>query len=143
MSAKGGMDKTGTAFGIPIPSVCVIRARERPMPTLVNKIHPALKHGGYAANAILPGENRADFEKLHQSLIAELAPVGGLEDDIIATMAGFVWRKQNLATFRIAELARNRYSAIRSRKLPNTYAWMMPLGEGVKDPRRRGGAIRP
>jgi hypothetical protein len=136
------MDKTGTAFGLPIPSVCVIRARERPMPTLVNKIHPALKHGGYAATAILPGENRADFEKLHQSLIAELAPVGALEDDIIATMARFVWRKQNLATFRIAELARNRYSAIRSRKLPNTYSSMVPPGEEVKDPAQRGAAIR-
>src|SRR5262249_52653522 len=114
MSVKGGMNKTGTAFGLPIPSVCVIRARERPMPTPVNKIHPALKHGGYAATAILPGENRADFEKLHQSLIAELAPVGALEDDIVATMARFVWRKQNLATVRLAELAGERRQAIRS-----------------------------
>jgi hypothetical protein len=73
-----------------MPSVCVIRAHERPMPTLVNKNHPALKHGGYAATAILPVENRADFEKLHQSLIAELAPVGALEDDIVATIARMV-----------------------------------------------------
>jgi hypothetical protein len=135
------MNKTGTAFGLPIPSVCVIRARERPMPTLVNKIHPALKHGGYAATAILPGENRADFEKLHQSLIAELAPVGALEDDIVATMARFVWRKQNLATFRIAELARNRYSAIESRKLPNTFFSTVFPGE-EEDPAKRGAAIR-
>src|SRR5260370_21126852 len=112
------------------------------MPTIGNKIHPALKHGGYAATAILPGENRADFEKLHQSLIAELAPVGALEDDIIATMARFVWRKQNLATFPIAELAPNRYSAIRSRKLPNTYSSMVPLGEEGKAPPQRGAAIR-
>jgi len=88
------------------------------MPTPVNKIHPALKHGGYAATAILPGENRADFEKLHQSLIAELAPVGALEDDIVATVARFVWRKQNLATFRIAELARDRYWAKLPKVLP-------------------------
>src|SRR5262245_29032249 len=123
MSAKGGMNKTGTAIWLSHAfSVCVIRACERPMPTLGNKIHPALKHGGYAATAILPGENRADFEKLHQSLIAELAPVGALEDDIVATMARFVWRKQNLATFRIAVLARNRYSAIRSKwKVPDTF----------------------
>src|SRR5262249_61888830 len=84
------------------------------MPTVVNKIHPALKHGGYAATAILPGENRADFEKLHQSLIAELAPVGALEDDIVATMARFVWRKKNLETVRLAELAGESRQAIRS-----------------------------
>src|SRR5262249_23412389 len=111
---------------------CVIRSAERPMPTPVNKIHPALKHGGYAATAILPGENRADFEKLHQSLIAELAPVGALEDDIVATAARFVWRKQNLGTFRIAELARDRYWA----KLPK----VLPREE--KDPDKHEAAIR-
>lgn len=84
------------------------------MPTPVNKIHPALKHGGYAATAILPGENRADFEKLHQSLIAELAPVGALEDDIVATITRLVWRKQNLETFRLAEVARQFRDAIRT-----------------------------
>jgi len=111
------------------------------MPTLVNKKHSALKHGGYAATAILPGENQADFEKLHQSLIAELAPVGALEDDIVATMARFVWRKQNLATFRIAELARNLCSAIRSEKLPDTLFSMLSLGEPM-DPAKREAAIR-
>jgi hypothetical protein len=110
------------------------------MPTLVNKNHPALKHGGYAATAILPGENRADFEKLHQSLIAELAPVGALEDDIVATMARFVWRKQNLATFRIAEFARNRCSAIRSEKLPDMFS-ILSLGREL-DPAKREAAIR-
>jgi hypothetical protein len=84
------------------------------MPTQVNKIHPVLKHGGYAATAILPGENRADFEKLHQNLIAELAPVGALEDDIVATIARMLWRKQNLATVRLAELAGQRRQAIQS-----------------------------
>ena len=87
------------------------------MPTLGNKIHPALKHGGYAATAILPGENRPDFEKLHQSLIAELAPAGALEDDIVATIARMVWRKQNLATVRLAELAGERRQAIQSERI--------------------------
>ena len=92
------------------------------MPTPVNKIHPALKHGGYAATAILPGENRPDFEKLHQSLIAELAPAGALEDDIVATIARMVWRKQNLATVRLAELAGERRQAIRSEHVATALA---------------------
>jgi hypothetical protein len=77
------------------------------MPVQVKKHHPALKHAGYAATGILPGENPAEFEKLHRDLIAELCPNGALENDVIATMARFVWRKKNLETFRIAELGRN------------------------------------
>jgi hypothetical protein len=84
----------------------------------VKKVHPALKHAGYAATALLPGENPADFEKLHRDLIAELKPNGPLEDDIVATIARLLWRKQNLSTFRIAELARNRCAKLTSEKLP-------------------------
>jgi len=65
----------------------------------VRKIHPALKHGGYSATALLPGEDPAAFKKLHQDLIAEFNPSGALEDDIVATMARLVWRKQHLSTF--------------------------------------------
>jgi hypothetical protein len=96
----------------------------------VNKLHPALKHGGYAATAILPGENPAAFEKLHQALIAELAPTGALEDDIVATIARLVWRKQNLATFRIAEFARRRCSAIQEEKCPSSNYSIPLLGFG-------------
>jgi hypothetical protein len=87
----------------------------------IKKVHPALKHGGYAATALLPGEDPVAFEKLHRDLIAELVPNGALEDDIVATIAHLVWRKQNLSTFRIAELARNRCARLRSEKLPPAY----------------------
>ena len=40
-----------------------------------NRNHPALKHGAYSATAVLPGERRAAFEKLHRGLIAELNSV--------------------------------------------------------------------
>jgi len=39
----------------------------------------------------------AEFEKLHRDLIAE--PNGLFENDIVATMARVLWRKQNLETF--------------------------------------------
>jgi hypothetical protein len=89
----------------------------RAMPTRGNRIPPALKHGAYAATAVLPGESQADFEKLHRNIIAELAPSGVLEDDIVMTIAHLVWRKQNLGTLRIAERAQNRCSAIEDEKL--------------------------
>ena len=76
----------------------------------VNRNHPALKHGAYSATAVLPGESRAAFEKLHRGLIDELNPSGVLEDDIVADMARLVWRKQNLGTLRIAERAQKSWS---------------------------------
>jgi hypothetical protein len=90
------------------------------MSVRVKKIHPALKHGGYAATALLPGEDRVAFEKLHQDMIAELRPDGPLESDIVATIVRITWRKQNLDIFRIAQSARDRYSAIRSETVPST-----------------------
>ena len=80
------------------------------MHTRVNRIHPALKHGAYSATAVLPGENRAAFEKLYRDLIAEFTPSGLLEDDIVADLARLVWRKQNLWTLDIAERAQSRWS---------------------------------
>ena len=67
---------------------------------------PALKHGGYSGISVLPGEDNAAFEKLHRDLINELKPNGPLEDDIVMTIARYVWRKQNLKTYRKAEAAK-------------------------------------
>jgi hypothetical protein len=85
----------------------------------VKKFHAALKHGAYSATAVLPGEDLAGFKELHQKIIADLAPVGPLEDDIVGTITRLLWRKQNLATFRLAELAREYDAAIRREKAPS------------------------
>ena len=84
----------------------------------LNKLHPALKHAGYSATTLLPGEDPAAFEKLHRALIHEFAPVGTLEEEIVADMARLTWRKQNLATFRIAQLAQKRHHEINAEKVP-------------------------
>jgi hypothetical protein len=72
----------------------------------------ALKHGGYSTIGLLPGESRAEFENLHKDLVDEFAPDGGIENDVVWTMARLLWRKQNLSTFRTAELARQRRNQI-------------------------------
>ena len=90
----------------------------RPMSIQVKKLHAALKHGAYSATAVLPGEDLAAFKKLHQECIAHYPPVGPLEDDVVATMARLLWRKQNLPTCRLAELALEYEAAIRKEKLP-------------------------
>ena len=79
----------------------------------VHKIHPALKHGAYSATGLLPGESRAAFEKLHRDLIGDLSPNGVLEEDTVASIAGLVWRKQNLATIRREEGLEERDEAAR------------------------------
>jgi hypothetical protein len=78
----------------------------------VRKLHSAVKHAGFSPTTLLPGEDPAAFEKLHEELTAELAPAGPLEQAIVASMARLIWRRQNLATLRIADLARKRLSAI-------------------------------
>jgi hypothetical protein len=74
----------------------------------VRKIPPALKHAAYSATTLLPGEDPAAFEKLLRAVIAEFKPVGVLEETIVGEMAHLLWRKQNLAIFRIAKAARAR-----------------------------------
>ncbi len=96
------------------------------MPVRVKKTHPALKHAGYAATSLLPGESAAQFGKLHQDLIAELVPNGALEDDIVASVAHLLWRKQNFATFRIAELARSHCQQIENEEVPSPPSFFDP-----------------
>jgi hypothetical protein len=85
----------------------------RTMRARFNRIHPALKHGAYTATAVLPGESRAAFEKLYRDLIAEHVPSGVHEEHIVMDLARLLWRKQNLGTLRIAQLAQHRWSATR------------------------------
>jgi hypothetical protein len=80
----------------------------------LKKRHPALKHGAYSSIAVLPGENPVEFEELYQALVAELAPTGALEEDIVANIARLVWRKQNLATFNLAKGLRKAWHKLTS-----------------------------
>ena len=63
-------------------------------------VRRAVKHGIYA-ETLLPDEDVTQFEELRQALNAEFVPLGALENDIVATLARLIWRKQNLARFRL------------------------------------------
>jgi hypothetical protein len=71
-----------------------------------NKSHPALRSGLYSALTVLPGESRAAFRKLHRRLIEEFEPNGVSEADLVHDVARLTFRKENLATYRRAFLAR-------------------------------------
>jgi hypothetical protein len=76
----------------------------------IDRLHPAVKHGAYSATDVLPGESRAEFDKLHRGLIAEHAPSGVHEKHIVMNMARLIWRRQNLGTLRISELGQSLWS---------------------------------
>ena len=105
----------------------------------MKKRHSALKHGGYSTMGLLPGESPEAFEKLHKDIVVELAPDGALENDVVLTVARLLWRKQNLSTFRTAELARQRRNQIideelARRDIPNSI-FSDPLYEGEDEDR--------
>jgi hypothetical protein len=76
------------------------------------KLPTALRHAAFSATTILPGESVEDFEKLLKQVRAEFSPEGACEEDIVSTMAHLLWRKQNLHTFRLADVARQRCDEI-------------------------------
>src|ERR1700682_5349000 len=82
------------------------------MATVIPNLPPALKHGAYSIVMLLPGEDEAAFDCLHQSLIAELGPEGALEEHVVANMARFVWRREHLDILRVAKFAERRMSAL-------------------------------
>jgi hypothetical protein len=69
----------------------------------VKKPHPRLTHGCYSTKRLLPGENKADREKLRREIVADLKPSGALEEDIIEIIAWLMWRKKNMGIFVYAE----------------------------------------
>jgi hypothetical protein len=81
------------------------------------KLPSALKHGIYSATDILPGESRAEFEKWHREIVAELHPTGALEEQAVYDVARFSWRKRNMLTLRLAERAQQRNATIRDERI--------------------------
>jgi hypothetical protein len=74
------------------------------MTVRIKKGPSALKHAGYSATSILPGESEAEFSKLHADLVREWTPNGVLEDEIVASMAHLVWRRKNSERFELRSL---------------------------------------
>jgi hypothetical protein len=63
------------------------------------RLPTALKHGVFCRMTILPGENPAEFARLHASLIEEWKPSGQTEFDAVFTIAKDMWRKARLQRF--------------------------------------------
>ena len=54
----------------------------------------SLKHGLTSRRVVLPGEDQADFDRLHNQLLSDHAPAGALETELVAEIAACLWRLQ-------------------------------------------------
>ena len=52
----------------------------------------AIKHGLRARQAVIPGEDPAEFEAHREQMVAELAPVGAVETMLAERVVGLAWR---------------------------------------------------
>lgn len=57
-----------------------------------NSSFNALRHGLYARDVVLPGEDRGAFDKLLENLGAELNPKGTIEEGFVRRIADIWWR---------------------------------------------------
>lgn len=62
----------------------------------------ALQHGVLSRHAVLPWEDRREYQALLDALAAEHVPQGPTEEHLVEELAGIVWRKRRL---RLAEAA--------------------------------------
>jgi hypothetical protein len=107
------------------------------MSKIANRIPSALKHGCYSGLALLPTEDRAAFDRLHRDLIAEYVPNGRSEEILIENLAYLMWRRQNLAIYGVAALARNRHDQIYAELAPPSVDWAIPLEPWAKNEETR------
>jgi hypothetical protein len=64
----------------------------------------AQKHGVFAVNPTIPGEDVREFIEMHSAFIDEWQPSGPTEEDAVFSLADLVWRKRRAQTFLRAKL---------------------------------------
>jgi hypothetical protein len=62
--------------------------------------------GLFAATVVVEaaGESAADWEAFRAGVLDDLRPVGVIEDELVVTIAGLLWRKRRVATYEAAAL---------------------------------------
>ena len=56
----------------------------------------AVKHGLFAAEAVITGENPADYQVFHDQFLAEWKPVGMTENMLAERIVSLAWRLQRV-----------------------------------------------
>jgi hypothetical protein len=108
----------------------------------------ALKHGAFSNLAVLPGEDPAEFKKLHDKLVAEYKADDPIDQDIVTNIARLIWRKQNMASYGLAAAAHARVEKINGELIPRQRtkytvslpSYEEPVGEPPTPEEIRAGA---
>jgi hypothetical protein len=95
----------------------------------LNKAHRALKHAGYSATTLLPGESATAFQTLRGQVVSDLAPDGILMEETVATIAHLLWRRRNLGIFREAESVQRQVRELRAAMIQRIDHVSPKLGE--------------
>ena len=83
----------------------------------VNSSFNALRHGLYARDVVLPGEDRAAFDELLDNLRTDLNPQGRVEEGLIQRAADIWWRLGRTAAIEAGLLNPNWSGDPRARRL--------------------------
>lgn len=74
-----------------------------------NSSQNAIRHGLRAAAVLVTGEDPAAFDQLHAGVVADLAPEGALEEELVDRVAVLLWRLRRVV---LAETAAAKQSAM-------------------------------
>jgi hypothetical protein len=92
------------------------------------KHHGALKHGGYSALRLLPGESAEEFERLRKDLVEEMAPRGPLEEDMFRLSRGCFGANRTVRHFE--SQCRREHAVVKSLKWNITTSFQaLPFGQ--------------
>jgi hypothetical protein len=92
-----------------------------------NQIPPALRHGVYSGLGPLPGEDPAAFEKFRREIFAEYNINGRSEEAIGDNLVRYMWRREHLSTYALAEHAKQKYHRIYAKLSPPIKYTVMSL----------------
>jgi hypothetical protein len=85
------------------------RLNDAAMPIPQRKRPNALKHGIFALNPTIPGEDVEEYAELCARLYDEWQPSGPTEEDAVFSLAGLMWRKLRAERFLRAKLILSTY----------------------------------